>query len=247
MPWNVLYSPLTGASNTFVRPSVAAAILAGRAPTVTASSSFNANFATTSNPIDSSTYMLGLTDGVNWNNPQTTGGQAVAAAVPTTSRYADDICHVKPSVQSFNPDQWAQGTVFKASGYTGNGGSHELELLLRFQITNGNARGYELLWGIQGYIAVVRWNGAVGDFTAIYDPGVGSIATYNDGDILYGQIQGNLITAKKNGVTVANFPVDVTSLGGTVWNAGQPGFGFWPVDGALIASAGWKAYTAGNL
>lgn len=247
MPWNVLYSPLSAPLNALIRPATRAAILAGAAPVVSSSSSFNANFATTSNPIDPSTYMLGLTDGVQWTNPQTTGGQSVASEVPAPTRYSDDICHVKTSVRAFNADQWAQGTVFKASGYTGNGGSHELELLLRFQITNGNARGYEVLWGIQGYIAVVRWNGAVTDYTAIYDPGDGSIASYNDGDILYAQIQGNLITAKKNNVTVANFPVDVTSQGGTVWTTGQPGFGYWPVDGAIITSAGWKAYSAGNL
>lgn len=215
---------------------------------------FTANFATTANPIDPTTFLLGAHDGGNWENPKTTGGQAVAANSPTgtgtgdgPTRYSDDIAVIKPAIWTANADQWAQGTVYKAAGYTAAPGSHEVELLLRFSITNGNAHGYEVLWGIQGYIAVVRWNGNVQDYTPIYDPGVGSIAAYADGDILYAQIQGNIITAKKNGVVIPGFPVDVSSIGGQIWTTGQPGFGMWPVDGATVTSAGWKAYTAGNL
>jgi hypothetical protein len=155
------------------------------------------------------------------------------------SRYDDSIAHLSTSVATFAPNQYAQGTVFKAAAYTTAGG-HELELLLRFQTTAHNARGYEILWGISGYIAIVRWNGPLGDFTALYDPGLGIISVPVDGDVLRAEIVGSTITVFKNGAAVA-------SVSDSTYASGQPGMGFWPVDGAIAQNMGWKSYQAGNL
>lgn len=210
---------------------------------------FTTNFPATENPISQGgIWVRGLTEGLDWTNPETTPGKCFATQSPTPSRYSDDIAILKSSFQAFNPNQYAQATAFKQAGYTGGGGNHEIELELRFSINANNAHGYEILWGITGYLAVVRWNGAVGDYTPIYDPGIGSVPTYNDGDVLRAQIVGNIITVAINGTTVPNFAsIDVSSIGGTVWSTGQPGLGFWPVDGATTSAAGWKSYTAGNL
>jgi hypothetical protein len=199
----------------------------------------------TENPIsEGSKWVTGKATGLDWNNPASASGYAYASVQSgaTGSRYDDSIAHLNASSLPFNANQYAQGTVYLAPGYTA---SHEVELLLRFSISGHDAHGYEILWGLPGYLAVVRWNGPLGNYTALYDPGVGSIPVPKDGDVLRAEISGNIITVKRNGSTVAT--VDVTSGGGGVWSSGQPGIGFWPVDGATPKNFGWTSFQAGNL
>ena len=158
------------------------------------------------------------------------------------SRYADNIAILSGSAVAAN--QYAQATVYLAPGYSPPG-NHEVELLLRFSISAHDAHGYEVLWGRAGYIAIVRWNGPLGNYTPLYDPGLGSIPQPVDGDVLRAEISGNRITVYRNGSSVAS--VDVTAAGGTVYSAGQPGIGFWPVDGATPENYGWKTFEAGVL
>jgi len=196
----------------------------------------------TENPInESGAWVRGGTEGLDWNNPKTIGGNAVGSvAMPALSRYSDDIAHVAASRQAFPANQFAQATVYRAAGYTGNGGGHEAELLLRFSINGHNARGYEVMWGMAGYIAIVRWNGALGDFTVLFDSGVGGVPVPVDGDVLRAEIVGSTIKVYRNGALV-------TSVSDSTWLGGQPGIGFWPVDGAIPESYGWKQFTAGGL
>jgi hypothetical protein len=212
----------------------------------TPAGAFSTNFATAENPLsEGGKWVTGKATGLDWNNPKSTGGKATASvqAGLGASRYDDSIAHVNSSTQAFNANQYAQGTVYLASGYSG--ARHEVELLLRFSISGHNAHGYEILWGLPGYIAVVRWNGSLGNYTPVYDPGTGSIPPPRDGDVLRAEISGNTLTIKRNGSTVAT--VNVSSIGGTVWSSGQPGIGFWPVDGATPENMGWKSFEAGNL
>ncbi|HKQ25233.1 MAG TPA: hypothetical protein VJT81_12395, partial [Burkholderiales bacterium] len=205
---------------------------------------YTTNFPDTESPIsEGGIWTNGLTTGQNWTDVKTTGGKAVATQEAFPTRYSDDLAHLNKSFVDFADNQYAQATVYLAPGYTGNGGKHEVELLLRFEITANKARGYEVLWGIDGYIAIVRWNGPVGDFTPLYDPGFGSIAVPRDGDVLRAEIVGNIITVYKNGSLVATADI----FGGNVWTEGQPGIGFWPVDGATPENLGWKNFEAGNL
>jgi hypothetical protein len=186
-------------------------------------------------------WVNGKAVGLDWNNPLTVPGRALASVNSGlgVSRYDDSIAHLSTSVATFTPNQFAQGTVYKAAGYSPSG-SHEVELLLRFQTAAHNARGYEVLWGITGYIAIVRWNGPLGGYTPLYDPGAGSISVPLDGDVLRAQITGDTITVYKNGSLVA-------TVSDSTYATGQPGMGFWPIDGATAANLGWKSYQAGNL
>ena len=86
----------------------------------------------------------------------------------TGSRYDDDIASLNTSFLSFNANQYAQASVYRAKGYSPSG-SHEVELLLRFQICPNNARGYEVLWGAGGFLAIVRWNGPLSSYTPLLD------------------------------------------------------------------------------
>jgi hypothetical protein len=209
------------------------------------SGSYSTNFNGTENPLsEGGRWITGKATGLDWNDPLSAGGKAYASVLSGgNSRYNDSIGQLTATAGTFNANQYAQGTVYLVSGYSG--ASHEIELLLHFSVSPHNAHGYEILWGLTGYLAVVRWNGALGDYTPIYDPGTGSMPIPKDGDVLRAQINGNTITVTLNGATKAT--VDVGSVGGTVWSTGQPGIGFWPVDNALPDHYGWKAYQAGNL
>jgi hypothetical protein len=210
-----------------------------------ASGVYTTNFPLTENPLsEGGKWVDGKAVGNAWNNPASGGGKAYASVLSgaTGNRYDDSVAHLSTSFQTFNANQYAQGTVYLASGYSGQ--SHEIELLLHFSISSNNAHGYEILWGLTGYMAVVRWNGASGDYTPVYDPGSGSMPVPKDGDVLRAEMSGNTITVKLNGSTVAT--VNVSSAG-NVWTSGQPGIGFWPVNSATPQNYGWKTFEAGNL
>lgn len=203
------------------------------------SGTYSTNFPRTENPIsENGVWVRGGVEGLDWNNPKTASAHATASVV--ASRYNDCIAHLNRP--GFNADQYAQGTVYLANGYMGNGGKHAVELLLRFSISGHNARGYEVLWGTSGEIAIVRWNGPPGNFTSLWS---GPALKPVDGDVLRAEIAGRVISVYRNGSRVTT--IDVASQGGTVWSSGQPGIGFWPVDGAIPDNLGWKNFQAGNL
>lgn len=217
---------------------------------------YSTSFPTVENPLSEGGIWIdgGVVGGVvpgfpavlNWNSPLVqVAGQCVASVnsdthggVPPSSRYDDSIAVLN---KSFTADQFAQATIYKAVGYTTAGG-HEVELLLRSTISNGNTLQYEVLWGISGYIAVVKWTGAQGAYVAIFDPGGGSAPVPADGDVFRAEIQGSVIKAYINGVEKTGGGITDSS-----YTTGQPGMGFWPVDGADRTKMGFKAYSAGSL
>jgi hypothetical protein len=205
------------------------------------------NFTLTENPIsDGGKWVNGMAAGLYWNNVQSIPGKAYAG-MPSGlngSRYDDSIAHLDASFFAFPPNQYAQGTVYRAPGYDPSPSFHEVELHLRFQTTAGNARGYEVMWGITGYLAIVRWDGPLGVYTPLLDTGDPGIGAPVDGDVLRAEIRGNALTIYKNGSVVNS--IDVTSVG-AVWADGQPGMGFWPVDGSIPENYGWKNFEAGAL
>lgn len=216
---------------------------AGKGGTADAGASYATAFATDESPIsEGGVWVRGKTDGVDWNDPKVSGGNACASVLSgNPNRYNDSIAHLSGS---FAADQFAEGVVYRAAGYDPSPSKHEVELLLRFQIAPNDARGYEIMWGVTGYLAVVRWNGPLGDYTPLYDPGDPGIGPAVDGDVLRAEIHGGTITVHKNGALVAT--IDVTAAG-NVWSNGKPGIGFWPVDGATPESYGWKSYQAGSF
>ena len=216
------------------------------------SGTYTTGFPATENPLsEGGKWVNGKANGNGWNNTRSTPGKAFASVLSgaTGNRYDDSISHLSTSFMAFGANQYAQGTVFRASGYMPPQ-KHEVELHLRMSISANSAKGYEIMWGMDGgtglaYIAMARWNGPLGDYTTLYDPGEGTIRMPQDGDVFYAQIVGNIITVKLNGAVVTT--VDVNKIGSPIFSSGQPGMGFWPVDGATPANYGWKSYTAGGL
>ena len=194
-------------------------------------------FSLTENPIsEGGKWINGKAVGLDWRNVQTVPGKVYASeSVEANNRYSDPIAVLN---SAFTANQYAQGTVSRVPGYRNSADGHEIELLLRFQITANNARGYEVLWGQDGNMAIVRWNGPVGDYTPLVDRL--RIGQALDGDVLRAQIIGNMIRVYKNGTLVA-IATDST------YSTGQPGMGFWPTPGSTLQSYGWKRFEAGSL
>jgi hypothetical protein len=210
---------------------------AGTAPPVTPTPSavgYSTSFNLTENPIsERGRWINGKAVGVDWNDARSAPGRAYASAFATG--YNDPIAVLNTT---FAANQYAQGTVHRAFGYS-PGVSHEVELLLRFEVTGHNARGYEVLWAHDGGIAIVRWNGPLGNYTPLREgPNIGKAV---DGDVLRAEIIGGAVRVFKNGSLVATGPTDTT------WSTGQPGMGFWPKPGSNPADYGWKNFQAGSL
>lgn len=205
---------------------------------------FFTDFPLTENPIVlGGILQRGLSDGLDWTNARTTTNKAFGST--TVAGFDDALSHLKLSYRPFRANQFARGTVFRTVGYTSDVG-HEVELLLRFSITAHDAHGYEVLWAHDGRINLVRWNGALGDYSA-FDVVETNIGAPAEGDVLLASVVGTAVTVQKNGSTVKTW--DLTDIAGTVWATGQPGFGFWPQSGGTTdpTKFGWKDYSAGDL
>jgi hypothetical protein len=98
----------------------------------------------------------------------------------------------------------------------------EVQIRLRSTVKPHSITGYEIFFrclkGELGYAEIVRWNGAVGDWTSLQrhqgpEFGVGH------GDVIEASIEGNVITGYINGVEKITVTDDT-------WTAGAPGVGF---------------------
>jgi hypothetical protein len=216
------------------------------------SASFTTTFPSTENPINGTDWVRGFSDGASWTDPQSglasDGTTHIAFGTQTASPappFDDSISHLR----GFPADHYAEGTVFNAAA-----DQIEIELLLRFAITNGNARGYEFDYVFSGTntcnLALVRWNGSLGSFTVLN--GGANVVTGLDistGTIQRASITGNVITGTRNGSTIFTYDLNANFVadGSLIWNDGNPGIGFWDrslSSGANRNTMGWSKFTA---
>jgi hypothetical protein len=199
------------------------------------STTYSTSFTTAENPLsEGGRWVDGRATGIDWNNVQSGSGYAYATAI--NGGYDDSIAVL---TSAFTANQWAEGIVHRAAGYS-PGTNHEVELLLRFQITAHSARGYEVLWGQDGEINIVRWNGPLGNYTPLGQSVGVNIGPAVDGDVLRAEIVSNQIKVYRNGSLVM-------SATDSTWTDGQPGIGFWLRSGATASSYGWAAFSAGGM
>jgi hypothetical protein len=218
---------------------------------------YTTNFALTENPIvEDGGWVRGFSEGVSWTDPMTgpssnsTGQIAFGSQLPNPGApiFTDSIAHRK----GFAANHYAEGTIFNAVT-----DQIEVELLLRFAITSGNARGYEVDVVSSGQnsasINLVRWNGPLGSFTVLN--GGNPVVTTLDvstGVVLRATVIGNVITVTRNGVNVFTYDLQANfvSDGSLIWSDGNPGMGFW--DGSLSNGAhrnqfGFSRFSAGDI
>lgn len=212
-------------------------------PPVDASSSrdsgkvtYSTDFNGTENPIsEGSAWTNGGAVGIDFQNVRTANSLAFGSG--TSANYDDCIAHLS----GYPANHFAEATVHVASGYSAQD-SHEVELLVRFKITNKNARGYEINNGWNGaYSQIVRWNGAMGDFTMLSTtgPGFGALV---EGDVIRAEAVGSTIIAYKNGN-------EVMRATDSTWSDGDPGMAFFirPNAGSVPENYCFTSYRAGAL
>jgi hypothetical protein len=211
---------------------------------------YTTTFPLTENPVsENGIYTLGGVDGLDWQNPRTTGGTPGIEYASGTSpgQATDNLVILKGR---FSPTKhFVEFVIKKQAGYTPLN-THEIEGLVGFDITGHNARGYEWDFGFGQNVQVIRWNGAIDDYTVLGDPngnlangkgwtdtptGTGIPGGLNDGDrvrITFDSTSGSpVMTCHVNGVLV--YTVSDTSA--NKWTNGAPGNGYFArPDASLV-------------
>ncbi len=212
--------------------------------TVTAASArtYTTNFPNTENPIsEGGNWINGGTTGLDWSDVSTTPGLAIGHQNPLAN-YTDATAIL---TGSWSADQQGTATVYQTNATTGC--NEEAEIRLRSAISAHVNRGYEIGAKVTtasdaaAYMFVVRWNGAVGDFTSLVSY-TGTQYGLQNGDVLNAKIVGNTISVYKNG-TLMFTTTD------TIWTDGAPGIGLnLSNDGTNCASRhndyGFSTFTA---
>lgn len=213
--------------------------------------SFSTTFSLTENPmVEDGGWTLGGTTGGDWTNPQTGGGDAYGTQNGTA--FDDSNGHRN----GYGPNQFAQGVIKKGT----TSAIMEVAIMVRHLITNsvspghvgtGNNRGYELNLAHDGsYMQLVRWNGPLGlsfgDGAFDVLQNFGPVTAPVDGDILYVQIVGNIITPKINGVSVGTWDI-TTGSPANVWTTGNPGLDFYTTTSAANSQYGFHSWSCGEL
>jgi hypothetical protein len=114
----------------------------------------------------------------------------------------------------------------------------EVQIRLRCKLEPHYISGYEIffrcLTGEKGYAEIVRWNGAVGDWTSLQRH-EGPEYGVKDGDVIEATIEGNVIKGFINGEEKITVTDDT-------WASGAPGVGFNFGVGDTYADHGFSSF-----
>ena len=199
----------SGCSSADKQPSVKAAISAAAPVNI-----YTTSFSLKENPIsEGGRWIGGKTVGIDWGGVSTTPGLAIGHAGP--KRFADATALL---TGAWGPTQTAEAVVSSKAPDNWP----EVSLRLRSSLSAHHCSGYEisnsLRKGKSAYLIIVRWNGPLADFTYLAQIG-GAKYGVTTGDVVKATIVGNVITAYKNGVKLAQ----VTD---NTYSTGNPGMGF---------------------
>jgi hypothetical protein len=202
--------------------------------------SYRTRFENDEDPIsEGGMWINGQTDGIDWIDCMTQNGGEVCGKVSrmtVAERRAEQVHDEAGDDDSGTAGdyddptavlsgEWGRNQYGKATVFCRNPTNkyfQEVEIRLRSSITPHSCTGYEVFWRAlktdEGYAEIVRWNGAIGDFTSLARK-VGSEFGVKDGDVVEASIEGDLIRGFINGVEVITATDDVFS-------EGAPGVGF---------------------
>ena len=194
--------------------------------------SYSTHFDLTESPISEGGAWKHLS--LDWTLVNTSNGLAWGTQTGSGA-YDDSYAYLS----GFPANQTASAVIHLAS--PDGSATHEVEVLLHWADATHNARGYEcnLAWN-GGYAEIVRWNGALGDFT--YLNRSSAPMGVHDGDTFSAKIVGTTITSYLNGVQIA------TATDST-FTDGNPGFGLWRGSGAPVTlrDYAFTSFTATSL
>jgi hypothetical protein len=182
---------------------------------------YSTDFKNTENPVsEQGRWRNGKHDGLDWTDVRIIDGMACGtqSGIDTGITTYNDSYAI---LSGFSPDQTAQGIVrIKNQTALCN---QEVELLLRWNSSAHRATGYECLTRClnsnESYMEIVRWNGALGDFTYLARLH-SSTAGLKDGDTLKASVTGNKITFYHNNI----LKLQCTD---NTYPEGNPGIGFF--------------------
>jgi len=176
-------------------------------------------------------------DGLDWTVVESSNGvasntQALGVGRSGPTQYNDSYAYLT----GFPPDQQASALVHLGS--IDASCTHEVEIVLRWADSAHSARGYECNVAFDGsYAQIVRWNGAVGDYTYLNNGSVpGGI---HENDVVSASIIGDQIKLSVNGVVRA-------SVQDATFATGNPGIAFWRGSSGCgtIGDYGFTHFTA---
>ena len=199
--------------------------------------SYSTEFALDEDPIsEGGVWLNGKKDGVDWTDVQSKGG--VAYGAPSRMDVAERrVEQGNLEAQDSDPigdyddptavvgGDWGPTQRATATVYSRNPTDRyfqEVQLRLRTVIEPNVCTGYEVFWRClktdEGYAEIVRWNGAVGDFTSLRKL-FGADLGVQHGDLVEATIEGDVLKGFINGVEVISATDDV-------FGSGCPGIGF---------------------
>jgi hypothetical protein len=184
--------------------------------TPSSAKNFTTRFAGHENPIsEGGRWLNGGTDGLDWANVSSEGGMAIGHQVGPSGTDGTAIL-----TGDWGGDQMA---IARARvGPPNEDCFQELELRLRSTMRPHHSSGYEIFFKAtsseHSYLAIVRWNGPLGNFTYLLNER-GRRYGIKTGDVIAATAIGDTITAYRNGVPLGR-AVD------TVFRRGNPGVGF---------------------
>jgi hypothetical protein len=208
-------------------------------PIIAVGQTYSTDFRSPENPIS---------EGGRWNNGKSVGHDwtdvmiinGIACGTQSGSDTGINMYNDSYAILTgFSPDQTAQGIV-SIKNPTGLC-NQEVELLLRWNSEAHRATGYECLARClnskESYMEIVRWNGALGDFTYLARLHSSS-AGLKDGDTLKASVTGNQITFCINNVMKLR-------CSDSTYQSGNPGIGFflWNCPGTNT-DFGFRYFTA---
>lgn len=200
---------------------------------------YRTEFTAVENPIsENGLWLNGRADGIDWIDVISAGGYAYGEVSRMTSAErrveqgnlaaGDDAA--APVGDYDDPTAvltgtWGRNQYGRATVYSKNPTDEyfqEVQIRLRHNLRPHFCNGYEVFWRClksdEAYAEIVRWNGAIGDWTSIARH-QGSEYGVQHGDIVEATIFGNEIKGFINGVEVISVTDDVVS-------EGAPGIGF---------------------
>ncbi len=186
--------------------------------------------------------------GTSWAVIKTVSGPNRAVGTQAgTGAYDDSYAHLS----GFRPNVMAQATIYKDPSIVSDPpGTHEAELHLRWADTASTARGYECSLAFDGqYLLIVRWNGALGDFSILSEPTSFPSGTMPPvtGDIFKATIIGSTINVYINKNDGHGDQLIGTASDST-WTDGNPGIGMWlNSPGTDQTRYGFTSYTVTEL
>ena len=197
---------------------------------------YSTRFPLTENPIsEGGRWINGQTTGLDWHDVSTTPGLAIGHQ--SGSSYTDGTALL---TGTWGPTQTVEAVVHTVN--QNDPCYQEVELRLRSSLSAHDCSGYEISFKASktssAYLIIVRWNGAVGDFSYLqrYDGAKYGVA---DGDDVKAVIAGDVITVYLNGVQVGTATDDT-------YKSGNPGMGFnlETGDSACVGTNGDYGFTS---